>query len=122
MKKILIVEDEEILLSMLDKKLSRENYEVIVVRNGQEGLKLLKEEQPDLVLLDILMPEMHGFELLEKKNDDKEIKDIPVMIISNSGQPVELSKAKKMGVDNWIIKTNFAPQQVVQKVHQIFKS
>jgi|SRR6056297_221518 len=121
-KQILIIEDEEILLDVLDKKLTRANYEVLISRNGEEGLEILKEEQPDLILLDILMPKMNGFEFLEKKNKIKKIKDIPVMIVSNSGQPVELSKAKKLGVDDWIIKVSFDPDEVLEKVKKIFTS
>jgi two-component system alkaline phosphatase synthesis response regulator PhoP len=115
-KKILLIEDEEIIIDLLQKKLIQSGYNIITARNGEEGIKKIKEEKPDLVLLDIIMPKMTGFDVLEKKNEDKEIKKIPVIIISNSGQPVEIDKAQKMGVKDWLVKTEFDPQEVLDKV------
>jgi CheY-like chemotaxis protein len=115
-KKILIVEDEEILLNLLKNKLSEVGYEIFTSVDGQEGLKAIKEIVPDLILLDIIMPKMGGFELMEKMQEDDSIKSIPVIIISNSGQPVELDRAKQLGVKDWLIKTEFDPQEVVEKV------
>jgi len=116
MKKILLVEDEEIMISLLQKKLTKEGYEVSVARDGEEGLKAMREVRPDLVLLDIIMPKMGGFEVMEGMQKDKELKKIPVIVISNSGQPVELDKAQKLGAKDWLIKTEFDPQEVLNKV------
>ena len=115
-KKILLVEDEEIMISLLQKKLTKEGYEISVARDGEEGLKAMREVRPDLVLLDIIMPKMGGFEVMEEMNKDKELKKIPVIVISNSGQPVELDKAQKLGAKDWLIKTEFDPQEVIDKV------
>jgi CheY-like chemotaxis protein len=116
MKKILIVEDEEILLHLLQKKLSQEGYQVGIARDGLEGLQKMREEKPDLVLLDIVMPRMGGFEVMEEMRKDKELKDICVIVISNSGQPVELDQAQRLGAKDWLIKTEFDPQEVIEKV------
>ncbi|MBU3964214.1 response regulator [Patescibacteria group bacterium] len=115
-KKILIIEDEELLLNLLKKKLSELGYEVFTAIDGLQGLEGIKEIVPDLILLDIVMPKMGGFELLEKKQEDDSIKNIPVIIISNSGQPVELEKAKQLGANDWLVKTEFDPVEVVEKV------
>lgn len=115
-KKILIIEDEEIMLDLLQRKLTNNGYEISIARNGEDGLKMIKETKPDLILLDIIMPKMSGMEVLEGMQKDKEVKSIPVIIISNSGQPVELDRAKKLGVKDWLIKTEFDPQEVVDKV------
>jgi len=115
-KKILIIEDEEILLNLLKNKLSEIGYEVSIAKDGVTGLKAIKEIVPDLILLDLIMPEMGGFELLEKRQEDESIKGIPIIIISNSGQPVELDKAKRLGVSDWLIKTEFDPREVIEKV------
>lgn len=115
-KKILIIEDEELLLNLLKSKLSELGYEIFTAVDGLQGLEATKEVVPDLILLDIIMPKMGGFELLEKKQEDDSIKSIPVIIISNSGQPVELEKAKQLGVKDWLIKTEFDPVEVVEKV------
>jgi CheY-like chemotaxis protein len=117
-KKILLVEDEEIMIDLLQKKLSREGYEVFVARDGEEGLKKMREmdPKPDLILLDIIMPKMGGFEVMEEMAKDEKLKKIPVIVISNSGQPVELERAKKLGAKDWLIKTEFDPKEVLEKV------
>jgi len=117
-KKILLVEDEEIMIDLLKRKLSKEGYEVFVARDGEEGLKKMKEMEPkpDLILLDIVMPKMGGFEVMEEMKKDEKLKEIPVIVISNSGQPVELDRAKKLGAKDWLIKTEFDPKEVLEKV------
>jgi len=115
-KKILIIEDEEIILGLLQRKLTAEGYEVSVARDGDEGLRAMKEVKPDLILLDIIMPKMGGFEVMEEMNKDKELKKFPVIVISNSGQPVELDRAQQLGAKDWLIKTEFDPREVIDKV------
>lgn len=117
-KKILLVEDEKIMINLLEKKLIQEGYDVRVAVNGEEGLKAMREEKPDIVLLDIIMPKMGGFEVMEEMGKDPALKEIPIVIISNSGQPVELDKAKELGAKDWLIKTEFDPQEVVEKVEK----
>lgn len=116
MKKILIVEDEEIMIDLLQRKLTAEGYETSVARDGQEGMEKMKEVKPDLILLDIIMPKMGGFEVMEEMKKDRELKKIPVIVISNSGQPVEIDKAQALGAKDWLIKTEFDPQEVINKV------
>ena len=116
MKKILIIEDEEVLSNLLQKKLNQEGYQVDITGNGQKGLEKIRKDKPDLILLDIVMPKMGGFEVMEELNKDKELKDIPIIVISNSGQPVELDRIKELGARDWLIKTNFDPQEVIDKV------
>lgn len=118
-KKILLVEDEEILIDLLTRKLEREGYEVKVARNGEEGLVKMREFLPDLVLLDIIMPKKGGFEVMEEMAKDEKLKNIPVIVISNSGQPVELDKARQLGAKAWLIKTEFDPKEVIEKVKKI---
>jgi len=117
-KKILIIEDEEILLNILKKKLIGEGFEVLTALDGEEGLKTMKENKPDLILLDILMPKKTGFEVMEEMAKDQELKNIPIIIVSNSGQPVELERAKALGAKDCLVKTEFDPQEVVEKVKQ----
>ena len=116
MKKILLVEDEEIMIDLLQRKLTQEGYEVSVARDGEEGLKLMREAAPDLILLDIIMPKMGGFEVMEEMQKDRELKKFLVIVISNSGQPVEIDKAQELGAKDWLIKTEFDPQEVIDKV------
>jgi CheY-like chemotaxis protein len=113
--KILIIEDEEIMLSLLRRKLLGEGYEVISAKDGEEGLKLIKEAKPNLILLDIVMPKMSGMQVMEEMQKDPDLKRIPVIVISNSGQPVELDRAKRLGARDWLVKTEFDPDEVVSK-------
>jgi two-component system alkaline phosphatase synthesis response regulator PhoP len=117
-KRILLVEDEELMINILERKLSQAGYEVFIAKDGEEGLKKMKEMEPkpDLVLLDVIMPKMSGFEVMEEMIKDKKLKEIPVIVISNSGQPVELDRAKKLGAKDWLIKTEFDPKEVLEKV------
>ena len=116
MKKILIIEDEKIICDLLERKLTREGYSVVITTNGIDGLVKMREDRPDIVLLDIIMPKMGGFEVMEEMNKDETLKDIPVIVVSNSGQPVEIDRIKKMGAKDWLIKTEFDPQEVLEKV------
>ncbi len=115
-KKILIIEDEKIISDLLEKKLTREGYSVTITTNGIDGLVKMRKDRPDIVLLDIIMPKMGGFEVMEEMNKDEMLKDIPVIVVSNSGQPVEIDRIKKMGAKDWLIKTEFDPQEVLEKV------
>ena len=116
MPKILLIEDEEIMIELLERKLLQEGYEVLVARDGEEGLRLMKESWPSLILLDIILPKMGGFDVLKEMERNPSLKKIPVIIISNSGQPVELSRAIKFGVKDWLIKTQFEPKELIDKV------
>lgn len=118
-KKILIVEDEKILLNLLKQKLEREGYEISIAQDGEKGLEKARKIQPNLILLDIIMPKMDGIQFLKIKKREGEIKDIPVIIISNSGQPAELNQAQKLGAEDWLVKTEFNPQEVIKKVKKI---
>ena len=115
-KKILLVEDEKLMIELLEKKLTQEGYEVSVAKDGVEGIEKMRKASPDIVLLDIIMPRMGGFEVMETMAKDDELKKIPLIVISNSGQPVELDRAKRLGAKDWLIKTDFDPQEVIDKV------
>ena len=119
-KKILIIEDEQTLASILSAKLKLEGFEVLISVDGENGLEKIEEWQPDLILLDIIMPIMNGYEVLEKLQEKNN--KIPVIIISNSGQDVELEKIKKLGAINYIIKAQITPDEVIEKIEKVFNS
>ncbi|MDO9399130.1 MAG: response regulator [bacterium] len=119
-KKILIIEDEQTLASVLSAKLKLEKFEVLVSVDGKDGLEKIEEWQPDLILLDIIMPIMNGYEVLE--NLQEKNNKIPIIIISNSGQDVELEKIKKLGAIDYIIKTQINPDEVVEKVEKVLNN
>jgi DNA-binding response OmpR family regulator len=113
-EKILIIEDEKVLADVLESKLKKEGYQVEAASDGELGYEKIINWSPDLILLDIIMPKMNGYEVLEKMN--KEGKKIPVIIISNSGQPVEIEKTTKLGAVDHLIKTQFDTGEVITKV------
>jgi DNA-binding response OmpR family regulator len=118
MKKVLVIEDEQLIADLLQRKLQGEGYYALVARDGEKGLEAIKKERPDLVLLDILLPRMNGFEVLAEIKKDKTFADTPFIIISNSGQTTEIDRAKEVGVKDWLIKTEFDPKEVVDKVRR----
>lgn len=120
MKKILIIEDDRVLRDSLQKKLTIHGYAVITAQDGEIGLTKIKQVNPDLILLDIFMPKKNGMEVLEQIKKDKALKDIPVIIISNSGQPAEIKKVTELGVVDYLIKADFDPEEVVAKVEKVF--
>lgn len=118
--KILLIEDEQALADVLEAKLKKEGHDMKVCYDGEAGYEEIKNWQPDLILLDIVMPKMDGYEVLEKMNEEG-VK-IPVIIISNSGQPVEIEKTKKLGAIDHLIKTQFEPKEVIEKVQKYLNS
>jgi len=120
--KIVLVEDEEVLLEVLEGKLKKEGFEVFSARDGQAGLDLIKAIQPDLVLLDIIMPRMDGMEVLTHMHDDAGLSNIPVIIISNSGQAVEIEKAAALGAKDYLVKAEFDPQEVLDKIRVLLRA
>lgn len=118
MKKILIIEDDTFLRELIAKKLSREGFEIVHALDGEEGLKKSKEEKPDLILLDLILPTIDGFEVLSQIKRDPELAQIPVVILSNLGQREEIEMGLKMGVD-YLVKANFTPSEIVKKIKDI---
>lgn len=114
-KKILLVEDEQVLADVLEAKLKKEGYETNVAYEGEDGYKKINEWKPDLILLDIVLPKMNGYEILEKLKADGNT--TPVIIISNSGQPVEIERTKSLGAKDYLIKAQFDPEEVITKVN-----
>ncbi|MCK5332385.1 response regulator [Candidatus Parcubacteria bacterium] len=122
-KKIIIMEDEEILQSLLKKKLEANGYEILVANNGEEGINLIKDGfMPDLILLDIVMPIKDGFEVLHDLRANDKFSSIPVIIISNSGEPVEIERIKKFDIVDYLIKADFDPTEVLEKVSNFFNN
>jgi len=115
-KKILIIEDDPFLREMITKKLGSEKYKPILAIDGEEGLKKTKEEKPDLILLDLILPGIDGYEVLKKIKSDKKTSSIPVVILSNLGQREEIEKGKKMGATDFLVKAHFTPNDIVERI------
>ncbi len=118
MQKILIVEDDKFLREMITRKLDKEDYETIQAVDGKEGLERMREEKPDLVLLDLIMPGVGGFEVLEEAKKDPEIESIPIVILSNLGQKSEVERGLDLGAEDFLIKAHFTPREIIKKIQE----
>jgi DNA-binding response OmpR family regulator len=117
--KILLIEDDPFLLSMYTTKFELENFEVITTDDGEKGLKMASKEMPDVILLDIILPKMDGFEVLRMIKADKKLKTIPVILLTNLSQKNDIDKGLSMGAEDYLIKAHFMPSEVVEKVKKI---
>lgn len=117
--KILIIEDDRYISKMYQLKLSLEGYDVQVADNGRTGVDKVKEFMPDIILLDILMPELDGFEVLQIIKSEEATKAIPVLIMSNLGQEDHIQKGMEMGAIGYIVKSQFTPSKVVENIKEV---
>jgi len=115
-KKILIVEDDNFLRSLTAKRLEKEGYTVAVAVDGESALVTAKDEQPDLILLDLLLPGLDGFAVLGKLKANADLKKVPVIVFSNLGQKEDIEKAKLLGAEQFLIKANFTLDDVMDKI------
>lgn len=118
-KVILIVEDEAVAMNALCDKFSREGFKVIKSKNGKEGVKKAISEQPDLILMDIIMPVMDGLTALAKIRANKRCKNIPVIMLTNLSDSESVEKAGKSGVNDFLIKTDWTLNDLSKKIRKI---
>jgi DNA-binding response OmpR family regulator len=121
-KKIILIEDDEFLRELASKKLAEAGYDVEVASTGEEGMEKIKSKHFDLILLDIILPGMGGFEILEEVNhlQKKRMSDMPVIMLSNLGQKEEIEKAKKLGAQDYLVKAHFTPESIVKRIREYF--
>ena len=115
-KVILLVEDDEFLAELYATKLNLEGYEVLSAADGKKGLKLAQDKHPALVLLDIILPKLDGFEVLKGLKEDPTTKDIPVILLTNLSQKDEVKRGLDLGAADYLIKAHFMPSEVVKKI------
>jgi DNA-binding response OmpR family regulator len=120
-KIILVVEDDKFLRELMTQKLIREGFKISEAVDGEEGLKKIKEERPGLVLLDLILPGIDGFEVLTRMKEDPEISQTPVIILSNLGQREDVERGLKLGATDYLIKAHFTPGEIIEKIKNIIK-
>ena len=121
-KRILIVEDEPFLVEMYTARFEQAGYEVRVAYNGTTVAELVKSEHPDIILLDIVMPETDGYEVLRQLKKNKSLSLTPILVFSNLGQDAEIEKGKKLGADKYLVKSDYTPSQLVKEVEAILST
>lgn len=119
--KVLIVDDDAFLAGIYATKLELEGFEVASARDGEEGVKVALEEKPDLILLDVLMPKLDGFEVLKRLKSEETTKDIPVIMLTNLGQKEDVEKGISEGAVDYLIKAHFVPAEAVAKIKKVLK-
>lgn len=117
--KILLVEDDSFLASVYATKFELEGFTVLHAPDGEAGLKMAEKSRPDIILLDILMPKMDGFETLHRLKMDQELVNIPVIMLTNLGQKEDVERCLKEGAVDYLIKAHFVPGEAVKKVRKI---
>ncbi len=118
-KKILLVEDDSFLISMYTTKFELENFEVVAAEDGEKGLNLAAKEKPDIILLDILLPKMNGFEVLKELKNNKETNQIPIILLTNLSQKNEIEQGLALGAQDYLIKAHFMPSEVMDKIKKV---
>jgi len=118
---ILIVEDDKFLRELLVRKLEAEEFKASVAVDGQEALEKVKQELPQLILLDLILPNLDGFEVLKKIKEDNKTNKIPVIILSNLGQQDEVEKCLNLGANDYLIKAHFTPEEIIEKIKGLLK-
>lgn len=117
-KTILIVEDDEFLRSLAAKRLEKEGYTITVAVDGESALNIAIETKPAVVLLDLLLPGLDGFEVLKRIRENDQLKKVPVIVFSNLGRKEDIEKAQLLGADDFLIKANFTLDDLAEKINQ----
>jgi len=120
-QKILLVEDDPFLLDMYSTKFREVGFNIVTAQDGEMGLLKAKEEMPDLILLDIVLPKKDGFEVLKTLKSDSQTSKIPVILLTNLGLDSDVKRGLELGAQSYIIKAHFTPTEVVAKVKEILK-
>ena len=118
--KVLIVEDDEFLSELISTKLDKEGFDIALAGDGETGYKKIEQFRPDIILLDIMLPGMDGFEVLEKMktHTDETLKTTPVIILSNLGDAEDIQKAMKLGATNYFVKTQHPISEIIEEAQK----
>lgn len=120
--KILLVEDDPMVVRMYKRKLTMEGFDLSLAYNGEEGLEAINKDRPDIILLDIMMPRMNGFEMLKRVKSDEKNKDIPIVILTNLGDRAEdVERSKRLGADDHWVKANMSLKELVDRITVILR-
>lgn len=121
-QKILIVEDDKFLRDLIQQKLNKEGFVTLVAIDGEEGVRIAQTELPHLVLLDLILPGIDGFEVLKRLKGDSKTSSIPIVVLSNLGQKEDMDRTLKSGAEDFMVKAHFTPSEIVEKVRSILKA
>ena len=115
----MLVEDSKVVQQMYRNKLTFEQFNVLTADNGMDAIKILSKEKPDIILLDLMMPVMDGYKVLQVIKTDPKLAHIPVLVFSAKGQPEEVEKALNLGAAGYIVKATTKPNDVVEQIRKV---
>lgn len=118
---ILIIEDDKFLRELLSRKLEKSGFNISMVIDGEEALRKIKEEEYEIILLDLVLPGVDGFEILKEIKKNPKTSKTPVIILSNLGQQEEVERGLRLGAVDYLIKAHFTPDEIIQKIENILK-
>lgn len=118
---LLIAEDDQFYANLYKTKLEKEGFAVVISTNGSETLRLIEESKPNLIILDIVMPELDGFEVLKQLKSKPDFKNVPVIVLSNLGQQEDIDRALSLGAFRYIVKSNVSIHDMVESVEEALK-
>ncbi|EKE19321.1 MAG: two-component transcriptional regulator [uncultured bacterium] len=118
-KKILIVEDDVFIRDIYQVKFSNEGFDVIIAENGVKAMGILEQETPDVILLDIMMSQMNGMEVLKEIKEKEMLKEIPIIMLTNISEKEKVTEGLDLGANDYLIKSHFTPSEVVSKVNAL---
>ncbi len=119
MKKILLVEDDPFLIDIYSTKLSEEGFQVFVARDGSQVLEMIRENEPNIIVLDIVLPNIDGWNILKKIKKEPNLKEAKIIILSNLSQIEEVEKGIALGADKYLIKSDYTPSQVLEEIKEL---
>ncbi|MFA6919121.1 MAG: response regulator [Patescibacteria group bacterium] len=120
-RKILLVEDDSMIVEMYKLRFEEEGFEVTVTEKGSEAIELANSLKPDIILLDIILPEVDGFNILQSLKSEEKTKSLPILMLTNLAQESDKEKAISMGANDYLVKSQHTPSDVLQKVKEIIK-
>lgn len=121
MKTILFIEDEAALQKTFEEILTKEGYNMISALDGEIGLRLAKTKKPDLILLDLILPKIHGFDVLGELKSDPETRDIPIIVLTNLEDVDDVNKAIELGATTYLVKAQYSLEEVLEKIKNCLK-
>ena len=120
-KKILIVEDDQMICSMYKTKFEADGFTCLTANNGPDGLAMTKKEKLDLIMLDVMLPQLDGFSILKEIKADKKTKGIPAIMLTNLGTDEDKAKGEKLGAADYLVKASLTPAEISKKIKEYLK-
>lgn len=118
-KKILLVEDDQMIIDMYKMRFEEEGFEVLITDRGSEAMEMASSQKPAAVLLDVILPEIDGFSILQSLKSSLDTKAIPVILLTNLGQESDREKGHQLGADDYFVKSQHTPAEIIQKVNSL---